>query len=682
MVEKPLRIAVDIGGTFVDAVEYDMGSGAFRVAKASTTPAEPAQGVLDAVAELAAPLDRVEAFIHGTTLGLNAVLERRGARTGIITNEGFRDIFLIGRGNVPDAHMYDFQYQRPEPLVKRRRIAGVRGRLDYKGREIEPLDEAGVRQAARHLVEDHGCEAIAVCYLFSFRDQAHEQRTAAILRELYPSLKVSVSSDITREQREYERTSTTVLDAYIRPIFERYVDRLQEALAERGFSGRFMIMRSGGGAMTAKAAKRSPTQTVLSGPAGGLVGAALVAEALGRPNLVTFDVGGTSLDVCLVRGARPQITHEAQLEEYPLLIPCYDIRTIGAGGGSVAWMDAGLLKVGPRSAGAQPGPICYGRGGTEPTVTDAALVLGYLDDGRFLGGRMPLDAEGARSGIERAVAAELGSDTESAAAGILDVMVARTVGAVRQITVERGADPAEFSLLAFGGAGPLIASLVAREMGLSEVVVPVAPSGFSAWGMVGADVVEDTAETHLGTLSALSPNALEARFADMEREVAASLEAQGIPASRRAVLRQMELRYLGQEHALALDVGAKLDLGAIADGFHELHEARYGHRMEADVQILNLRVRGVGLAERPRLATLAASDAPPAPRRHRPAFCAVERRMVPFAVFERADLGAGATLEGPALVDEGTCTTLVQSDQRLVVEPSGAMVISPKEVAP
>lgn len=681
MVEKPLRIAVDIGGTFVDAVEYDMGSGAFRVAKASTTPAEPAQGVLDAVAELAAPLDRVEAFIHGTTLGLNAVLERRGARTGIITNEGFRDIFLIGRGNVPDAHMYDFQYQRPEPLVKRRRIAGVRGRLDYKGREIEPLDEEGVRQAARHLVEDHGCEAIAVCYLFSFRDPAHEQRTAAILRELYPSLKVSVSSDITREQREYERTSTTVLDAYIRPIFERYVDRLQEALSERGFSGRFMIMRSGGGAMTAKAAKRSPTQTVLSGPAGGLVGAALVAEALGRPNLVTFDVGGTSLDVCLVRGARPQITHEAQLEEYPLLIPCYDIRTIGAGGGSVAWMDAGLLKVGPRSAGAQPGPICYGRGGTEPTVTDAALVLGYLDEARFLGGRMPLDAEGARSGIERAVAAELGCDTESAAAGILDVMVARTVGAVRQITVERGADPAEFSMLAFGGAGPLIASLVAREMGLSEVVVPVAPSGFSAWGMVGADVVEDTAETHLGTLSALAPDALEARLAAMEREVAASLEAQGIPASRRAVLRQMELRYLGQEHALALDVGAKLDLGAIAAAFHELHEARYGHRMEADVQILNLRVRGVGLAERPRLATLAAG-APPAPRRHRPAFCAVERRMVPFAVFERADLGAGATLEGPALVDEGTCTTLVQSDQRLVVEPSGAMVISPKEVAP
>ena len=622
-------------------------TGAFRFEKADHA-GRAGKGVVAAVERLqpSCPVSSP----HGTTLGLNAVLERRGALTGIITNKGFRDIFLIGRGKRPDAHMYDFQYARPEPLVKRRRIAGVTWRLDYKGRELEPLNEEEVRAAARMLVEEQGVDAIAICYLFSFRDPSHEARSAEIVRALYPDVKVSVSSDITREQREYERTSTTVLDAYIRPIFERYVDQLKTALAERSFAGRFMIMRSGGGAMTAEAAKLSPTQTVLSGPAGGLVGGAQIAELLERPDLVTFDVGGTSLDVCVIEDAAPQVTHEAELETYPLLIPCYDIRTIGAGGGSIAAMDAGLLKVGPRSAGAEPGPICYGRGGTEPTVTDAAVVLGYVDPASFLDGRMPLDADAARAGIETGVGKTLGLDAEHTAARILDVMLAKTVGAVRQLTVERGRDPADFSLLAFGGAGPMVAPLVAREMGLRETIVPLLPSGFSAWGMLGADIVNDFAQTDLSVLTDASPDNLEAQFQTMEAEALASLKAQGIKQGDALTERQLELRYLGQEHALTLTVGATLNPAKIAASFAHAHEARYGHRMDAPVQILNVRARGIGRTRKPTFIKAEGGGKPPPapkPKAARDAFCFTERRMMPFAVHARADLPAFTTLPAP-----------------------------------
>lgn len=354
MTDRPYRLAVDIGGTFVDAMELDTRTSTVRFRKASTTPAHPAQGVLDAVAALGTDLSQVELFIHGTTLGLNAVLERRGGRTGIITNEGFRDIFLIGRGNVPADHMYDFTYERPESLVQRRFTAGVTGRLDHKGNVVDALDPDSVRAAARDLIEVQGVGSIAICFLHSFLDPTHEQEAARIIAQDYPQVSLSLSTDIVREYREYERTSTTVLEAYIRPIFERYVDELETGLAERGFAGQFLIMRSGGGSMTGAVAKSSPTHTVLSGPAGGIVGAAYLARELPRDNLLTFDIGGTSLDACVIENGSAVAAYESQLEHFPLLIPTYDIRTIGAGGGSIAWLDRGLLKVGPQSAGLIP----------------------------------------------------------------------------------------------------------------------------------------------------------------------------------------------------------------------------------------------------------------------------------------------------------------------------------------
>ncbi len=678
MAEHQYRVAVDIGGTFVDCIELDTATGDFRLRKSLTTPARPWEGVMSAVAGLGTDPARYGTFIHGTTLGLNAVLERRGALTGIITNEGFRDIFIIGRGNVPDAHMYDFQYERPEPLVKRSNIAGVKGRLDYKGRELTPLDEDGVRAAARILIEERKVEAIAVCFLFAFRDPLHERRAAAIIREAYPQMKVSISSDITREHREYERTSTTVIDAYIRPIFERYVDRLEEDLRSKGFDGRFLITRSGGGAMTAAAAKVSPTETILSGPAGGIIGASFLGRVLDRRDLISFDVGGTSLDVCLIENGEAAATNEAELEQYPLLTPCYDIRTIGAGGGSIAWIDDGLLKVGPRSAGAVPGPICYGRGGTEPTVTDAAVVLGYLDPDRFLSGEMQLDVEGARQGIQRVIGDRLGLDATRAAAGIFDVMVARIVGAVRQITVERGHDPRSFSLLAFGGAGPLVAPLVAGDMDIREVIVPLAPGGFSAWGMLSADIINDTGRTDLRLLDEIDLGELEAVFAEMEQEARASLAGQGIPADRAATERLLELRYQGQEHALTTTVGAVLDREAILAAFHALHEARYGHKMAAPVQILTIRVRGLGRADALRLKELPAGEGTVERARlgTRPAYCFTQRAVVDFAAYDRWKLAPGDVIAGPALVDEGTSITVLHTGQVLAVDPWGHLLIT------
>ena len=678
MSEKPLRLAVDIGGTFVDAIELDTATGDFRFRKASTTPRHPSDGVLEAIAALATPLARTALFTHGTTLGLNAVLERRGARVGIITNEGFRDIFLVGRSNVPDAHMYDFSYARPAPIVRRHLIAGVKGRLDYRGRVVDELDESGVVEAARRLVEKERVEAIAVCFLFSFIDPSHERRAQALVREAWPEMKVSISSDIAREHREYERTSTTVLDAYIRPIFERYVDELESSLRERAFDGRFLIMRSGGGAMTAEAARRSPTNTVLSGPAGGIAGGAFLARALERHDLITFDVGGTSLDVCMIEDGRAAAAFEAGLENHPLLIPIYDIRTIGAGGGSIASLDAGLLNVGPESAGAEPGPICYGRGGTHPTVTDACLVLGYIDPDDFLGGSMRLDHEGAFNGIRDAVAEPMSVTPEIAAAGILDVLMAKTVGAVRQITVERGRDPRESALLAFGGAGPVFASMCGREMGVKEVIVPNAPSGFSAWGMLSADVVDDFSRTHIALLDELPPAALEAVFEEIERDAAASLRRQGVPGANAVLLRQLELRYLGQEHALPVEVAGPVDVAAIVRAFGDEHEARYGHRMDARVQVLNIRVRAVGGTATPPLKSLPrrrAEDAAPAPG-CRSAWCFTTRRMTRFSTWRRRDLAAGDTIAGPALIHEGTSVTVMHTGQRLRVDRYGHLVIT------
>jgi N-methylhydantoinase A len=673
----PFRLAVDIGGTFVDAVELDQRDGGIRLGKSPTTPDRPWEGVLGALDQLGTSLPEVEVFIHGTTLGLNAVLQRRGVRTGIITNDGLRDIFLIGRANVPDRSMYDFQWEQPPALTHRRDTVGVRGRLDYLGREIEPLDEDAVRQAAIELAAD-GVDAIAIVFLHSYRNEAHELRAAEVVRDAVPDLQVSVSSEIVQEYREYERTSTTVLDAYIGPLVKGYVDQLQSALRDRGFAGRFLIMRSGGGAMTAEQARSAPMHTVLSGPAGGVIGSAYLGDVIERDELLAFDAGGTSLDLCVIDRGRPVVRHEAALERYPLLMPTFDIHTMGAGGGSIASVESGLLKVGPQSAGADPGPIAYQRGGTKPTVTDAAIVLGYVDAKTFLSGRMPLDAEASTQGLEDSIGTPLGFDAKRAAVGVFDVLMARTAGKVREVTIERGRDPQTFALLVFGGAGPLLGPLLARELGIREMVVPVAPSVFSALGMLAAEVTDDQSRTALRLLSSFSPDELDEQFAELEGRATASLESQGVAAYNIVCERTLDLRYQGQEHWLPLPTPAALDIEALTRAFHAEHEIRYGHVIDAPLQILNLRVRGRAQTLPPPLRHIDTGDGNPALAfvGRRDAWCFAQSDTTSFQVFQRERLRGRDVVAGPALIEEGTTTTVLMSDQRAAVDPFGNLLIT------
>ena len=675
---KPYRIAVDIGGTFVDALEFNQRTQTIRLEKAPTTPDGPARGVLDALAKLGTPLEDAEIFVHGTTLGLNAIIERKGAATGILTNLGFRDIFEIGRGDVPPAHMYDFRYEKPASLVKRRHRLGVPGRIDARGHVVEALDEEALVDTARTLVEQFGIRSLAVCFLHSYKNPAHERRAAEVLRREFPGVAVSISSDVVREYREYERTSTTVLDAYIRPIFEAYVNQLDRDMREQRFDGSFLIMRSSGGAMTAETAKVCPIFTVLSGPAGGVVGAGHLARVLGKTHLVSVDFGGTSLDACLIQDGVPTVVHEASLAHYPVLVPIFDIRCIGAGGGSIGWLEEGLLRVGPRSAGAVPGPIAYGKGGVEPTITDAALVLGYLDPSAFLRGEMTIDAAAAQRGIEQTIANPLGIDARRAAAGMFDVVMARTVGAIREITVERGHDPRDFSLLAFGGAGPLFAPLLAREMGIRETIVPHAPAAFSAWGMLMSDLATDTSRTHIALLDEMDMTDLDLAFGELEQEVSEALARQGIGPGELRVERAVDLRYLGQEHALEVVVERGLSATDIRRRFDTLHKVRYGHSTDDALQTVTLRVHGVGLGRKPTVRTVAPGDgdASRAQVGNREAFCFANRRFTTFDVYRRDKLLPGDHASGPAIVDEGTSTAVFYSDQTLSVDPFGHLVIT------
>ncbi|MFQ5690872.1 MAG: hydantoinase/oxoprolinase family protein [Gemmatimonadota bacterium] len=672
-----VRLAVDIGGTFVDAVAFDGETGDLRLEKAPTTPADPSEGVLEAIHKLGVELEDVEAFIHGSTLGINAYLERKGSRTGILTTRGFRDVYEIGRTNVPKEAMYDITYSKPPTLVPRRRRVEVPGRLAPDGQELEPLDERAVANVVDRLVEDQEIETLAVCFLHSYQNPDHEERAAETVRERHPELSLSLSSAITREHREYERLCTAVLDAYIKPIFNSYVDKLRDALTARGFRGSFLFTRSGGGILPAESAKNAPVHTILSGPAGGLIGAGHVARTTGEANLISLDLGGTSLDTCVVEDGAPAVEYEASLDHVPFMIPVYDIRTIGAGGGSIAWLDEGLLKVGPESAGADPGPICYGAGGTEPTVTDAALVLGYLAPETFLGGTMRLDDQGAHTGIQEKLADPLGSDVLEVARGIFDVAVAKTVGAIREITVEKGLDPRDFAILAYGGAGPMVATLLGREMSVDRVVIPRAPSVFSAWGMLNADVVQDFSQTWITMLRDLDLATLDDLYRPLESKAGEALEGYGIPETSRRLERSAELRYRGQEHTVEVDAGDLSSVEELSRRFEKRHRARYGHGMDDPAQLVHLRVRGVGVIDKPQLKRAAPSDDVEKARiGSRSAYCFSRGALVDFGIYLRDRLGRGDTVKGPAIIQEATTTIVLHSDQVARVDDFGQLVVT------
>ncbi len=674
---KNYSLGIDIGGTFVDAILFNRDTGETRLEKALTTPENSSAGVLHALAKLEIELSDVEMIVHGTTLGLNAIIERRGAKTGIITNEGFRDILELGRGDLPSAHMYDLHYQRPKLLVRRRCIAGVPGRITVAGEVEVELDEAAVINAARDLVESHGVDSLAVCCLHAYKNPAHEQKLASLIRGAFPRLYVSISHEVACEHREYERTCTTVLDAYIRPIFERYIDDLHQQLIDKGFSGRFLIMRSSGGAMTAQAAKQSPLDSVMSGPAGGIIGAAYLAKTLQLDRVLTMDFGGTSLDTCVIEEYEPGVIHETRLQHMPVLIPTYDIRCIGAGGGSIAWLEEGMLRLGPQSAGAVPGPIAYGRGGRHATLTDAALILGFIDPDNFLNGQLALDMDAAEKGLERELAVAMQRDMVQAAAGVFSVLIAQTEGAVREITIEQGKDYKEFSILAFGGAGPLIAPLLALEMGLPNTIIPKVPAAFSAWGMLMSDLAADVSRTYIAQIKTSILTELDELFCVMEAEASANLKAQGVDESAQLMLRNMEMRYLGQEHTLKIQVQGMSSYDSLRAAFDSAHEQRYGHKTRQAVELVNLRVTGLSRMPKPKLQQYAANVRgnieETAGRRE--AYCFKDKKLKEFRVLARQDLGPGRSVQGPAIIDEGTSTTVIYTSQLCCVDHFGHLII-------
>jgi N-methylhydantoinase A len=677
------RLAVDIGGTFVDAIVFDTETGALRLEKDFTTPDNAARGVLGAIGRLGVALSDVETFVHGTTLGLNTVLERKGAETGIITNAGFEDVFETGRYHRPREKMYQLVYDDPPVLVRKRHRLGVPGRMSAQGEELAPLDETAVRAAARKLVEEQGRTSIAICFLHAYRNPAHELRARDIVAEMFPDVAVSVSADIVREYREYERTATTVVNAYVKPIFRTYIAGLEENLSGAGFDGAFYITRSGGGALRAHESADTPVHTIFSGPAGGLIGTVALSELTGRPDLIAVDMGGTSTDACVVHNGQPALKYEASLEGIPLMIPTYDISTIGAGGGSLARAENGLLRVGPQSAGAVPGPVCYGKGGTEPAFTDAVLTMGYLDPERFLGGEMTLDAAGAEAAVRAHVADPLGLDVTAACRGIYEVLLAKTVSAVREITVEAGLDPREFSMLAFGGAGGMFVPLVGREMGVREVIVPNASSVFSAWGMLMTDIVQEYARTVLTLMDDLDMESLTASAAELAALARADLDAAGFPAGTQLFEHAAELRYFGQEHSLEVSIDGAASLDEIRQRYDDAHRRRYGHAMADPVQVVNLRVRGIGRESKPSLAEVAArpKGEGASPRAMRSAYCFATGGTADFAIYDRTTLMAGDVLPGPAVIEEATTTIVYFSDQSATIDRFGQVVITSKSIS-
>lgn len=671
--------AVDVGGTFTDLVVLDAETGKVSFAKAPTTPAEPSEGVLAAIGKSQLDLPRATTFFHGTTLGINTMLEHKGARTGLITTKGFRDTLEIARMGWP---MYQLHWDQPPPLVPRYLRREVAERVRADGVVLTPLDEDGLRREVRYLVE-RGVESIAVCFLHSYAYPDHELRAGEIIEREFPSVAVTLSHLVTQEYREYERTATTVGDASIKRRLAGYIDDLERSLRREGFAGAFLLTRCDGGVMSAAEAKERPIRTLISGPASGVMGAVALSRWIGQPNLICADMGGTSFDAALVIGHEPSLAASTRVESLPLLVPVVELATIGAGGGSIAWIDSGgALNVGPQSAGADPGPICYGKGGAEPTFTDAALVSGLLDRQRFLGGEMALDVEAARAGIRAAIAEPLGLTLEEAAAGIVTLIEAKMAATLEELTIGKGHDPREFSLLVYGGGGSLVAGALASRLGIPRVIVPPSPATFSAWGMLTLDVVHDFARTSLSALDDLRPDDLRARFAELAEQAEAALEREGIAPERRALVHSVDMRYEGQEHTLTIPLDASFlaapDPAALRRVFDERHSVAYGYSMADPAEVTAYRIRAVGALDKPRRPVLerGGTDSAHARTGERRALHRESGGELDWAIYDRDLLQAGNRLDGPAIVEEAAATTLVAPGQTLEVDDLGNLVIT------
>ena len=675
----PLRVAVDTGGTFTDVIALDEATGDQFAVKTPSTPSDPSLGLLrgiDAALRAAggAPGD-ISQILHGTTTATNAVLEHRFDGLGLLVTQGFRHMIEIARQSVPDGYGNSFFWVKPPRLVPLHLVREVTGRLRHDGSEHVALDSAGVIAAVEELVA-LGVHRLAVCLLHAYANPAHELSVGALIADRHPDLHVSLSSVVLPEYREYERAMTTLVDVMVKPYCKTYLARAERSIAERSGEVPFLIMQSNGGIVSSATAGEKPVTMLVSGPAGGVLGATHMARLAGYENILTLDVGGTSTDVSLVQDLAPQLTSAALIEGYPVKCPMLDIETVGTGGGSLAWIDDyGALKVGPRSAGADPGPICYRRGGTEPTVTDAGLVLGRLPDA-LIGGGLALEAASARTAY-RSLGEALDLSAEEAAAGVLEIAAANQVHGIRRVTTARGLDPGDYAMVAFGGAGGLFATEVADFLGIAIAVVPPNPGNLSAFGLHVCDVKRDYVRTCVRQQSRHDAAEIEALWRTLEEAGRAEIMAEGVAADAIDLMRSADVRYVGEGHEVPVPIpeGGEA-VTAMWQAFHGVHLRTFGFHYEGqqDVEVVSLRVQATGRVHRPEIRPLAAKADGERAHTRRPVYWR-GAGWVDCAVWQREDLSAGATLAGPAIIEEYGATVVVPENWQSRTDRYGNLIL-------
>ena len=678
-----LRLSADVGGTFTDVAAFDDTTGHLRLGKTLTTPSRLVTGIETGVTKAGAGFSAAQLFLHGTTVAINTILERTGASCALITTQGFRDIYEIGRVNRPES--YNLFFQKHTPLIDRDLRFEIRERMDAQGRVLIPLDEDEVRTVAAAAVA-RGVKAIAILFLHSYRNADHEKRAKRVVEEAYPDLFVTASHELSQEYREYERTSTTAANAYVGPRVRSYLGEMDGHLKETGFEGNFLVVQSTGGLFDLEEARSSCIRMLESGPAAGVIGARTLCANIGLRNAIAFDMGGTTAKAGVIYDGEVLMTGGQLVGGYatglPLQIPMIDIQEVGTGGGSIARIETGGgLRVGPESAGAQPGPVCYGQGGAEPTVTDCNLVLGRIAADRFLGGEMKLDLAAARAALEEKIAKPLDLDPVVAADGVLRIAATKMSHMVRWVTTERGLDAADFALVAYGGAGPLHAAMIARELRIAKVIIPFAPGHFSAYGMLFADLRRDLVNTWFKPLETATFDDLEALFTAMEKTGAADLARSRDMIVEMRTERGADMRYVGQEHAVTVHLPQSLfearDRAGIKARFDAVHETRYGYSAPGEkAEIVSLRSATIGLMRKPALEPVGAAsdDAQAAFSGKRPVYFAATG-MVETPTYDRGRLKAGNRIEGPALIEEHASTTVVEPRNVLTVDAFGNLHI-------
>ncbi|MBX9975189.1 hydantoinase/oxoprolinase family protein [Cytobacillus firmus] len=676
-----MRVATDIGGTFTDLV-YVNEEGEIGVAKSHTTPPNFEKGVIDVIEKSGIDQTAIQTFIHGTTVIINALTERKGVKTGLITTKGFRDVLEIARGNRPD--LFNVRYQKPVPFVERYLRQEVEERLNYKGEVLSSLNKERLKEIIQYFKEQE-VEAIAVAYLHSYVNPVHEIETVNLVKELWPEVAVTASHKVTKEWREYERTSTTVLNSYVKPIAASYVNRLHNKLIENETDSQNYIMQSNGGTTTFNSAKQTPINMVESGPVAGIYGAAVLGEILDEKNIIAFDIGGTTAKCSLINQGEVKVSTDYFIEKnersagYPIKVPVVDIVEIGNGGGSIAWIDgAGSLKVGPQSAGALPGPVAYGQGGTEPTTTDANLITGRLSPENF---DYEVDLDKVKAAIKEKVADHFGMSVEDAALGIIRIANSNMLNALKLISVRKGHNPREFSLVAFGGGGSMHAPALAKELGVKKVIVPVASSVFSAWGMLMTDLRHDYIQTYIRRLNQLDPSELNKEWNSIETQALKQYQEEGVSEEDVLFTRFADIRYLGQEHTVKVPVPngewSEETISEVVERFGDLHEQHYTFKLEGTpTEIVNLHLTAFGKVLKPELKKLnsTSSDAQEAYKETRPVYFE-HTGWVETKVYYRSLFGQGMKISGPAIVEEPSASTVIYPDQSLTVDEYGNLII-------